>query len=85
MALKLPYSNGQMSSFIASVENPAPLCSHSSLKVKVNVYTGIHHRALRKGSQLVLTLARAPLRRNRETTETNEDPAGCQSCDPACA
>ena len=24
-------------------------------------------------------------KRKRETTETNEDPAGCQPCDPACA
>ena len=24
-------------------------------------------------------------RRKRETTETNEDPAGCQPCDPVCA
>jgi hypothetical protein len=31
-----------------------------SKKVKVNVYAGSHRRALRKGSQLVLTLARAP-------------------------
>jgi len=23
--------------------------------------------------------------KKRETTETNEDPAGCQPCDPACA
>jgi hypothetical protein len=30
------------------------------IKVKVKVYAGSHQRALRKGSQLVLTLARAP-------------------------
>jgi hypothetical protein len=29
-------------------------------KVKVKVYAGSHQRALRKGSQLVLALARAP-------------------------
>ena len=46
------------------------------LKVEVKVYTGSHQRALRKGSQLVLTLARAPPKNEkRGTTETNEDPA----------
>ena len=52
----------------------------------VQVYTGKHLRALRKGSQLVLMLARATLEiRERESTETNEDLAGCQPCNPACA
>jgi hypothetical protein len=48
------------------------------VKVKVKVYAGSHQRALRKGSQLVLTLARAPpkTRKKRNTTEINEDPAG---------
>jgi hypothetical protein len=34
--------------------------------VKVKVYTGIHQRALRKGSQLVLALARAPPKDKKE-------------------
>jgi len=34
--------------------------------VKVKVYTGSHQRALRKGSQLVLALARAPPRDEKE-------------------
>ena len=49
-------------------------------KVKVKVYAGSHQRALRKGSQLVLTLARAPPNKTRKKTE--EEPAGCQLCDP---
>jgi len=36
-----------------------PLCWQQQ-KMKVKVYAGSHQRALRKGSQLVLTLARAP-------------------------
>ena len=50
-------------------------------KVKVKVYAGSQQR-YRKGSQLVLTLARAPPKKGekRETTEINEDPAGCQPC-----
>jgi len=36
------------------------------LIVKVKVYTGSHQRALRRGSQLVLTLARAPLKNKKE-------------------
>jgi hypothetical protein len=36
------------------------------LVIKVKVYTGSHQRALRKGSQLVLALARAPLKDEKE-------------------
>jgi len=35
-------------------------------KIEVKVYTGSHQRALRKGSQLVLTLARAPPKDKKE-------------------
>jgi hypothetical protein len=37
-------------------------------------------------AQLIPNLARAPPKiEKRETTETNEDPAGCQPCNLACA
>jgi hypothetical protein len=41
--------------------------TEKSKKVKIKVYAGSHQRALRKGSQLVLTLARAPPKKCRDT------------------
>ena len=54
-------------------------------EVKVKIYVGKHQRAIRKGSQLVLTPARAPPKiKERKTIETNEDLAGYQPFDLAC-
>jgi len=55
--------------------------------LKVKVYAGKQQRALRKSSRLVLTLARASpkIEKEKQKLATNEHPAGCQPCNPACA
>ena len=45
--------------------------AYTAKKVKVKVYAGSHQRALRKGSQLVLTLARAPPKNEKREKALN--------------
>jgi hypothetical protein len=45
--------------------------SVDNVDVEVKVYAGSHQRALRKGSQLVLTLARAPPKNEKREKALN--------------